>query len=92
MQQTDLIPTAQTTATTKAITGSIVSRHDAADIFAKLAEDGRAGCFPSDISCFAIGLALERVCINSGVEDPLAWIIQGYNMAAKMRANWLATV
>ena len=58
--------------------GSIQSRHEAAFILHRVAEEGESGHFPVDVTCEELGRALRRTCSNSNEANPLAEIVRGY--------------
>ena len=68
-----------------AISQSIVSRHQAADLLKKVADCGSWGGFPQDVTCEEIGRALERICINSPEQDPLMEVLKGWREAERKR-------
>lgn len=69
---------------------SIGSRHEAAAILQKVAEAGSWGGFPSDVTCDQIGEALERICLNAPIHNPLTRVLKGWRKAAHRRARRLA--
>jgi len=72
-----------------AISGSINSRHRAAEVLTKVAEAGSWGGFPSisDVTCEQLGQALERICINAPGENPLEEILTGWCKARSARKS-----
>ena len=64
---------------------TIGSRHEAADILQKVAELGRSGNFPSDVTCEQLGRALERIVLNSQEEDPFLKVMAGWRAAENER-------
>lgn len=71
---------------------SIGSRHEAAAILQRVAEAGSWGGFPSDVTCDQIGEALERICLNAPIQNPLTRVLKGWRKAAHRRARSLAQV
>lgn len=71
----------------EAISDSINSRHRAAEILGKVAEDGRCGCFPADVTCEQIGEALERILVNAPGDCPFDRVVSGWQKAAYARAD-----
>lgn len=71
---------------------TIGSRHHAAEVLQKVAEHGSWGGFPNDVSCDQIGEALERICLNAPIPNPLTRVLKGWRKAAKRRARRLAQV
>jgi len=59
----------------------ISSRHQAADILHRVAEEGSAGCFPSDVTSEELGRALFRIVMNAPDQDPLLALLKGYRAA-----------
>jgi len=66
---------------------SIGSRHEAAAILQKVAESGKWGGFPSDVTCDQIGEALERICLNAPIPNPLTRVLKGWRKVAHRRAR-----
>jgi hypothetical protein len=62
---------------------SIASRHEAADLLERVAEYGRAGCFPADVACEQLGRALFRIVMNAQEEDPFIGILNGWRAAER---------
>jgi hypothetical protein len=75
-----------------AMSNSIGSRHQAAEILQKVAEAGSWGGFPSDVTCDQVGEALERICLNAPIPNPLTRVLKGWRKAAHRRAHRLAQV
>ena len=71
---------------------SIGSRHEAAAILQKVADAGSYGGFPSDVTCDQIGEALERICLNAPIRNPLTRVLKGWRKADHRRARRLAKV
>lgn len=62
---------------------TISSRHQAAEVLNRVAEDGQAGCFPLDVTCEQLGRALFRIAMNANEEDPLMGILSGWRAAER---------
>ena len=71
---------------------SINSRHEASAILQKVVESGSWGGFPEDVTCDQIGEALERICLNAPIPNPLTRVLKGWRKAAHRRARLLAQV
>lgn len=70
-----------------ALAGCVGSRHGAAEILTKVAEAGRCGCFPADVTCEELGQALERICLNAPDSNPFELVVRGWCKAAEARTN-----
>ena len=62
---------------------AIESRHEAADVLQDVADAGRAGFFPSDVTCKQLGQALHRICMNAPEKNPLRSLVKGYLAAQR---------
>jgi len=66
----------------KAMSGSIMSRHSAADILRQVADDVSWGGFPQDVSPHQLGYAIGRAMINcsngKGLRGNLIELAQGF--------------
>lgn len=60
---------------------SIGSRHQAADILRKVAEDGQFGCYPQDVSPEELGQALYRVFMNCNAENAVPRLVNALLLA-----------
>ena len=81
-----------TSAVLQSVAAPISSRHRAAEILTKVAESGRCGHFPDDVTCVELGEALERICLNAPIHNPLTRVLKGWRRAAKRRARLLKQV
>ena len=61
------------------------SRHEAADVLRKVADAASWGGFPSDVTCEQVGQALERICLNAPVANPLTRVLRGWRKATRRR-------
>ena len=60
---------------------SIGSRHQAADVLRKVAEDGQFGCYPQDVSPEELGQALWRIFMNCNAENAVPRLVNSLLMA-----------
>lgn len=60
---------------------SITSRHHAADVLRKVAEDGQYGCYPEDVLPEELGQAIWRIFMNCNAENALPRLINSLLMA-----------
>lgn len=67
----------------QAMGNTIASRHQAAEVLERVAKDGSAGCFPSDVTCDQLGRALFRIAMNAPDEDPLMGVLSGWRAAER---------
>jgi hypothetical protein len=63
----------------------IGSRHAAAEVLRKVAEAGSCGGFPDDVTCEGLGKALERICLNAPVRNPMTRVLRGWRKATRQR-------
>jgi hypothetical protein len=70
---------------TQALANTIDSRHAAAEVLMRVAEEGSSGHYPSEVSGEMLGAALWRVVLNSHEADALGSILRGWFQA---EANW----
>lgn len=59
----------------------MIGRGTAAGVLKEVAEAGDSGGFPSSISCFELGQALNRIASNANERFPLAEIVRGWQSA-----------
>ena len=67
----------------QAMSNTIASRHQAAEVLRCVAEDGSAGCFPSDVTCEQLGRAIFRIAMNAPDDDPLVSLLSGWRAAER---------
>jgi hypothetical protein len=61
------------------------SRIAAVEVLQKVADAGSYGGFPDDVTCEQIGQALERICHNAPVANPLTRVLRGWRKATRRR-------
>ncbi len=72
------------------LSAPIASRYHASEVLQKVAAAGSWGGFPDDVTCDELGQALERICLNAPVPNPLTRVLRGWQKAARRRRRRLA--
>ena len=79
------VATSTTEVVVRDLCSMVGSRRAAADALRKVADAGGHGGFPDDVTCEQIGQALERICLNAPVRNPLTRVLRGWRKATRRR-------